>query len=198
MTDVINESLLSKDYILVRGETTFRLWPADTKIDPALVRRVHVDELKSLAVRDVVQAVLPLKTLVAEDQVANVQKMMSKIGEVVALTGGRNALLMIDLAGNLSRIVDDLQVQRGRGRPTAETYSYVCQYVKARDAASQVREFLGAEPAQDPRRGQDRRPRFRPLQPGRIQPRRIRPADVGPASDDDGSADDDGPARRRR
>src|SRR5262249_33259747 len=39
MTDVINETLLAKGFILVRGETTFRLWPSDTKIDPALVRR---------------------------------------------------------------------------------------------------------------------------------------------------------------
>ena len=85
MTDVINETLLAKGFILVRGETTFRLWPSDTKIDPALVRRVPVSELKSLPVRDIVQTVLSLKALVAEDQVTNVQKMMSKIGEVVPL-----------------------------------------------------------------------------------------------------------------
>ena len=170
LTDAINETLLSKGYILVRGETTFRLWPSDTKIDPALVRRVHVDELKSLAVRDVVQTVLPLNALVAEDQVANVQKMMSKIGEVVALTGGRNALLMTDLAGNLSRIVDDLRSSEGVDGSQAETYSYVCQFVKARDAASQVREFLGAEPAQDQHRGQDGGRGFDRFNPGGFNP----------------------------
>ena len=48
ITDVINETLLAKGFILVRRQTTFRLWPADKAIDPSLVRRVSVDELKTL------------------------------------------------------------------------------------------------------------------------------------------------------
>ena len=67
-----------------------------------------------------VQIVLPLKALVAADQVNNVRKMMSKIGEVVAMEGGRNALIMIDLAGNLRRIVEDLKSSESRTVPGRE------------------------------------------------------------------------------
>src|SRR5262249_7791155 len=141
---------------------TFRHGLSDTKIDPALVRRVPLDELKSLPVRDVVQTVLPLKALVAEDQVSNVLKMMSKIGEVVPLTGGRNALLMTDLAGNLRRIADDLKSSEGEDGFEGDQYSYVCLYIKARDAASQVRELLLGPQGTDQgdSRGRDRFDRF--------------------------------------
>ena len=93
ITDILNESLLAKNYVLIRGETTFQLWPADKAIDPTLVRRVSLDELKTLPVRDMVQVYLPLKILSAPNQVADVKKMMSKAGEVVALEG-TNTLLM--------------------------------------------------------------------------------------------------------
>ena len=45
------------------------------------------DELKTLAKRDMVQVVLPLKTLVAAEQVADIQKVMSKVGEVSVMPG---------------------------------------------------------------------------------------------------------------
>src|SRR5262245_59576807 len=77
ITDLLNEALLAKNMVLIRGETTFRLWPASEKIDPALVRRVSVKELKTLAARDMVQVVLRLEGLNAADQVNDVQKMMS-------------------------------------------------------------------------------------------------------------------------
>jgi type II secretory pathway component GspD/PulD (secretin) len=153
VTDVINESLLAKGYVLIRGETTFRLWPASEKIDPALVRRVSVKELKDLAARDMVQVVLRLEGVNAADQVADVQKMMSKTGEVSPLQG-TNSLLMIDYAANLVRIVEDLKAGDGEDGQLAETFTYDCKYIKARDAAQQVREFLlGKEDTGDDGRG---------------------------------------------
>jgi type II secretory pathway component GspD/PulD (secretin) len=166
VTDLINEALLTKNLILVRGEVSFRLWPADKKIDPVLVRRVSLEELKTLAARDLVQVVVDLKALIAADQVPNVTKMMSNIGEVVAMDGGRNALIMIDLAGNLRRIIDDLTTsETSESGQTPEQHSHKCVYVKARDAASQLRELIGAEPAAEgplaaPTRGDGRERRF--------------------------------------
>src|SRR5262249_42277358 len=134
LTDFLNETLLSKGFVLIRGESTFRLWPASEKIDPALVRRVSPDELKNLASKDMVQVVVPLKTLVAAELVNDIQKVMSKVGEVAAMPG-QNALLMIDFAGNLRQIVSDLKAGE-EGENPSEQYSHKCEWVKARDAAA--------------------------------------------------------------
>ncbi|HVK12028.1 MAG TPA: secretin N-terminal domain-containing protein, partial [Gemmataceae bacterium] len=141
ITDILNEALLAKNYVLIRGTTTFQLWPADKAIDPSLVRRVSLEELKTLAVRDMVQVYLPLKILSAPDQVADVKKMMSKAGEVVSLTG-TNTLLMIDMAGTLRRIVEDLQESESDTGGTSEQLTHKCDYVKARDAKAHLETLL--------------------------------------------------------
>lgn len=151
VTDLINESLLSKNYVLIRGETTFRLWPADKPIDVTLVRRVRPEDLQTLGARDMVQTTLQLRILSAPDQVADVKKMMSPTGECVALSGS-NTLLMTDLAGNLRRIIEDLKESEDGDR-VSEQVAHKCEYVKARDARSHLIELLrGSEqPAADPR-----------------------------------------------
>jgi len=150
VTDIINESLLAKNFVLIRFEQSFRLWPADQPIDPAHVRRVSLEELKTLAKSDMVQIVLPLKSLIAIDQVNNVRKMMSKVGEVVALEGGGNSLILIDIAGNLRRIVEDLTAGEKEGATEAESYAHKCIYVKAHEAAAHCRELIGAEGGPEP------------------------------------------------
>ncbi len=148
VTDLINEALLTKGFILVRGTQTFMLWPADKPIDPIHIRRVSLDELQTLAKRDLVQIVLPLKTFVASEQVNNVKKMMTTgIGDVVALEGGRNALILTDTAGVLRQIVRDLTSEDNGA--DAEMYQYTCKHVKARDAAAHVRDLIGAEGGQE-------------------------------------------------
>ncbi|WP_238537819.1 hypothetical protein, partial [Zavarzinella formosa] len=142
VTDVINEGLMSKNFVLIRGEQSFRLWPADQPIDPVLVRRVTLEELKTLGGKDIVQVVLVLKTASAEDMRDDVKKMLSKSSEVVVLRH-RNALVMIDTAANLRRVVNDLEsnqdVEDGN---SAEQMSHKCVYVRARDAATAMRELL--------------------------------------------------------
>ena len=130
VTDLINEALLTKGFILVRGTQTFQLWPADKPIDPILVRRVSLDELKTLAKRDLVQIVLPLGSFVASEQVNNVKKMMTTgIGDVIAMDGGRNALILTDTAGVLRQIVKDMTSEDNG--VNAEMYQYTCKHVKA-------------------------------------------------------------------
>jgi type II secretory pathway component GspD/PulD (secretin) len=142
ITDLLNETLLAKGFVLIRSETTFRLWPASDKIDPALVRRVSVDDLKSLAVRDMVKVVMPLKSLVASEETIDIQRMMSKVGEVSAMPG-QNALLMTDYAGSLWQIVEDLKA--GDGDNGSGQFSHKCEWVKARDAAAHLKELLNVE-----------------------------------------------------
>lgn len=144
VTNLINEVLMTKGYILVRGAQTFRLWPADKKIDPLLVRRVSLEELKTLAERDMVQIVLDLKNYVASEQLSNITKLMSQFGEAVAMDGNRNALILTDTAGVLRQIVKDFVGDDETG-VSADVLEYKCIYVKARDAAAHVRDLIGAE-----------------------------------------------------
>ena len=151
LTDFLNETLLAKGFVLIRGESTFRLWPASDKIDPVLVRRVPPEELKTLASKDMVQVVFPLKTLAAADLVSDIQKVMSKVGEVSVLPG-QNALLMIDFAGNLRQIVADLKAGE-EGENPSEQLAHKCEWVKARDAATALEKLLGVEDTGDGRDG---------------------------------------------
>lgn len=145
VTNLLNETLLAKGFVLIRGDSTFRLWPASEKIDPVLVRRVSPDELKELATKDMVQVVFPLKTLSAAEQVTDIQKVMSKVGEATVLPG-QNALLMIDYAGNLRQIISDLKAGE-EGENPSEQYAHKCEWVKARDAATALEKLLGVEEA---------------------------------------------------
>ncbi|MCI0700724.1 MAG: hypothetical protein L0241_06555, partial [Planctomycetia bacterium] len=92
---------------LIRRQATFTVVPADEKIDPTFVPRIKLDELDKRARTELVQVVIPLKTLVADDLVPDVKKMLGPFGSVVAVNR-TNSLIVQDLAGNLQKIVKTL------------------------------------------------------------------------------------------
>ena len=144
ITDIINESLLAKNFVLIRGETTFRLWPASEKIDPALVRRVSAGRAE-----DAGRPRHGSGGAAAQDAGRRRAGDRRPEDDEQDRRGGRrcqgqNALLMIDFAGNLQRIVDDLKASEEDDN-SAEQYSHKCEYVKARDAATHLKELLGVE-----------------------------------------------------
>src|SRR5262249_34304525 len=55
--DILNEALEAQKFLLIRGEKSFTLVPADEKIDPALVPRVTVEELARYGLTELVQVV---------------------------------------------------------------------------------------------------------------------------------------------
>src|SRR5262245_65776623 len=67
--------------------------------------------------------------------------MLSNFGQVTPLVIS-NQLVLLDKAGNLSRIMDIIS-SVDRSDRVADHYSHECKYVKARDAERILRDLLG-------------------------------------------------------
>jgi hypothetical protein len=119
IVDILNEALQQQKYLLIRRDTSFTLVPADEKIDPALVPRVGVDDLKNRGKTELVSILVPLKGAKAEDIAPEVKKMMGSFGEVIALRDNR--LILQDTAGNLRRIVETIDgIDKTEKRPATK------------------------------------------------------------------------------
>ncbi|HXG13179.1 MAG TPA: secretin N-terminal domain-containing protein [Gemmataceae bacterium] len=145
VVDILNDALLRQKYLLIRREHNFVLVPAggqDEKIPAEYIPRIRADELEQHGNTEVVQLVLPLKSLVAEDIKAEIRNMLGTYGEVVALSSS-NELILTDRVGNLKRIWKDLKTIEENEQGQAQSLSYVCQHIKARDAERILRDLLG-------------------------------------------------------
>jgi type II secretory pathway component GspD/PulD (secretin) len=104
--DILNEGLLASStqkYLLIRGERTLTLVPADEKIDPGLVPRIRPDELSLRGRTEIVSVVFPLAGVKAEDVAPDVKKLLGPFGEVAALNAA-NQLVVQDTAANVGRV----------------------------------------------------------------------------------------------
>jgi type II secretory pathway component GspD/PulD (secretin) len=143
--DIINEALLSgsatQKYYLINGERTFTMVPADEKIDPALVPRITVEQMKEHGKTELVSIILKLRTQVPADIAPEVKKMMGPFGEVVAMEKAQQ-LILTDTVSNLRRIVKTLtdidKDESGKGSLT-----YKCKWIKASEAERILKELLG-------------------------------------------------------
>lgn len=139
--DLLNDGLLLHKYVLIRRDTSFTILPADEKIDPALVPRIALEDLKDRGKTEMVSVVLKLKALISTDFAPEVKKMMGPFGEVVPLAQS-NQLVMQDTAGNLRRILK--MVQEDEGADTeADTFSHTCVYIRASQAEQLLKNLLG-------------------------------------------------------
>ena len=102
--DLINDGLLPNKYVLIRRPASFSLAPADEKLPRHLVPRVRLDDLPGRGDSEIVEIILPLKALIADDYAAQAKKMMGPFGEVLSLKQG-NRLVLQDTAGNLRLIL---------------------------------------------------------------------------------------------
>src|SRR5437899_7450475 len=140
--DILNQSLEGQNYLLIRRSASFTLVRSDQKIDPALVPRIGIDDLKQHGDTEYASVVLPLKALMAEDEVKEVDKMMGPFGTAVAMTEA-NQLVLRDTVGNLKRVVKTLQDYESMEKGQAVTLTYKCRYIKAREAEKILKELLG-------------------------------------------------------
>ncbi len=128
--------------MLNRG-SSYTIVPADEKIDPALVMRMDIDDLDKYGKSEIVSTVYKCMALVAEDTAPEVKKQMGPFGEVIVLHQA-NQLIMQDTVGNLMRIKEQLDSQEvSEQKGQAETFAHKCVYIRARDAESILRNFLG-------------------------------------------------------
>ncbi|MFO0967069.1 MAG: secretin N-terminal domain-containing protein [Gemmataceae bacterium] len=140
--DIINEALLAKKHTLLRRKTSFTLWPADEKIPPYMIQQVSPEELRSdFGSTEVVQVVKRFKRLVADDIKGEVKRRMGPFGDIAALDAA-NELWMQDTAGNLRRILADLD-RIENDEPLTETFTYRCKNIRASDAERILKDALG-------------------------------------------------------
>ena len=100
LTDILSETLLPKGYILIIRDASFTVLPADQKIDPTFVPRVHLDELGKRRKYELVSLVLPLTNLNAKEIASAVKKMGGPFNDVIVLEP-TNELILQDVTGNL-------------------------------------------------------------------------------------------------
>jgi type II secretion system protein D len=141
VTDILNEALIDKGFLLLRTEQSFKLQPADEKINPSSLPRIDEKQLPEYGSREVVQLVFTPSRLVAEDLVSEVKNLMGPFGEVSALARA-NQLVMQDQAGNLRRIVSTLRAIESN-EVSAESYTHNCKFILAREAERILKEILG-------------------------------------------------------
>jgi RNA polymerase sigma factor (sigma-70 family) len=103
ITDILNEALQEKKYILVRRTATFTVLPADERIDPTLLPRVRPEDLGKRGKTELVTTVLQLTALNAKEIAPDVKKLLGPFGEVVVFEKG-NQLILMDTAGNLRQV----------------------------------------------------------------------------------------------
>jgi general secretion pathway protein D len=140
--DIINEALSQQRYMLIRREASYTIIAADDVINDWILPRILAEDLPTRGKTEMVSVVLQLNSLVAEDMVPEVRKMMGPFGDVVALTKS-NQLLMKDTAGNLMRIVTTINDIEKSEKGQTESFSHTCVYIKSRDAERMLRELLG-------------------------------------------------------
>ncbi len=166
--DKINEALLanppSQRWQLIRREQTFTVVPADEPIDPILVPRVTIDELKARGNTEIVSTILQLNSLVGEDYAPEVKKMLGPFGQVIVLNKS-NQLILQDSVKSLRNILTTTEeVEKKEGGH--DTFAHTCVYIKARDAERTLIAQMGdpkllvaqqmeaLRPQRDPRTGQ--------------------------------------------
>jgi type II secretion system protein D len=140
--DILNEGMSGQNLMIVRRSQSFTIVDSSQKIDPALLPRLSVDELDQRGESEMANVVLPLKALVAEDEVREVKPMLGPFGDVSAMTRA-NQLILTDTVKNLKRVIKTIQDTEDTEKNSAESYSHVCKYIKARDAEKILRDLLG-------------------------------------------------------
>jgi type II secretory pathway component GspD/PulD (secretin) len=146
VVDIINDALLGAEatnkYYLIHGERSFTVVPADEKVDPVLVPRVRAEDLDRRGNTELVQVVVHLKSLVSEDLQPEVKKMMGPFGEVIAIAGP-NQLVLLDTVANLKRTVKTIQEAEEGSTEHSDSFTHKCEYIKARDAERILKDLLG-------------------------------------------------------
>ncbi|MBI3410657.1 MAG: hypothetical protein HY040_20160 [Planctomycetes bacterium] len=144
--DLINANLLASKnpHIIIRTPTTLTLVPADEDIKPELVPRIKREELDKYGKSEIVSVVVSPTAFNVDDYAVEFKKMMGPFAKVVPLVQ-TNKLVMQDTAGNVRRIlkvIDDIEDQEKSGL-RAETWSHTCKYIRAKEAETKLKEFLG-------------------------------------------------------
>ena len=132
--------MLPQNFVLIRRPQSYIVLPADKKIDRSILPRLTLDELEGRANSEVVSVSIALKSSVNEDIVADVRKMLSPVGDAIAIKP--NNLLVEDTVSSIRRLVKDLKAGEDEDTGKAENLVYVCKHIQARDAEKILKELM--------------------------------------------------------
>ena len=139
--DLLNE-MLAPRYVIIRREQTFTIWPADEPIESQDVARITEEELAKRGKTEVVQLVVSLGALNADETVPQLKVMLSSFGKISPLGG--NSVIVQDKAGNVRRIKTEIDNLTEEGKQQ-DKLAYQCKYVKAATAAVTLKNLLAGE-----------------------------------------------------
>jgi type II secretory pathway component GspD/PulD (secretin)/Spy/CpxP family protein refolding chaperone len=141
--DVLNGYLLQKGYILVRRDSFLVVLNIDDGIPPNLVPHVTVDELPKRGKNELMNLIIPIENITADEAAAEAEQLKGPQGTVVALKRA-NAISVTDIGSNLQRI-HRLLVGLNAA-PTDVTFkSYELQHIDAHEAEDKVRAIFGLQ-----------------------------------------------------
>ena len=143
VVDVLNEALAAQNYVLVRREASFGVYPADVPPPAAVLPYLTPDELKGRGKTELVKVSVSVKTVQADQIEGQIKKQLTPgFGNIN--TFGANQLIITDKVIVLERILDEIkrmETQIGQG----DTLNHQCKYVRAADAADQLKNLLNAD-----------------------------------------------------
>lgn len=145
--DIINGYLIRKGFILVKRDRFLIVVNLDKGVPPSLVPTVTIEQLKDKGDNELLNVVISLEGIEAEDAAAEVDALMGPEGSVVALTGS-NTLSITDTGANLRRIHGLLKDSMAKGKPGELAFKqFVLKYISAVDAEAIIRSQFGLKQA---------------------------------------------------
>jgi type II secretory pathway component GspD/PulD (secretin) len=138
IVDLLNEALTAQRYVLIRRTQSYAIIPSDRPIDAVMLPQIGIEELGQHGNTELVQVILPLKSVAAADAAKEVQELLSPFGKVTPLLIS-NKLLVQETVGNIKRVratVEDME-QNG----SAGSFQHRCVHVDAREAVSILKEL---------------------------------------------------------
>jgi type II secretion system protein D len=139
--DILNEALQDQHYIIIRRQASISVVAVDDigKVAGFNVPRINIDELPQRGKTEVVSVVLQLNSLAADEFASQARQLLPQ-GQVIPLSQP-NQLILIDAAGNLSRVIEDIRNYE-KSDKSAESFSHECKWITAREAAAVLTSLL--------------------------------------------------------
>ncbi len=139
--DVINGYLLQKGYILVRRDQFLVVVNIDDKIPPNLVPHVKVSDLPNRGRNELMNIVLRIENITADEAAEEAKELIGPQGSVVALKRS-SAISVTDIGSNLQRI-HDLLISLNAAPTDLAFKSFELKHIDALEAEDKVRAMFG-------------------------------------------------------
>lgn len=142
--DVINRHLLARGFTLLRTDESLFLAKLDAALNPTMVPRVQVGELKSQRAHDFVRVVFSLDWMLAEKAAEELKPLLSPHGRIVPMKA-TNRIDVMDAVANLrevERVLSNEQSNRGQEQLVVE---FPLQHAIATEVIQQLQALLGLE-----------------------------------------------------